>query len=144
MMKAKELRLGNLVNYEQTTHIITKIEEYKATSKWLGDDDYEYSHSLNSIEPIALNEIWILNFGFKLIDTNGRYGNIYSKQINDLAICLERDFNEYESYFVGVEYMDSPFTEDFNRIYLFSFDLRYLHQLQNIYFSITGTELTIK
>ena len=53
MIKASELRLGNLV-YELTSG------QFREVSQW----DYE-ADSFDLLEPIPLTEEWLLKFGFK-------------------------------------------------------------------------------
>ena len=45
-------------------------------------------------------------------------------------------------YFMGIRYDDWP--QDPHTIQWFSYDVKYVHQLQNLYFALTGTELEIK
>jgi len=108
-MKAKELRIGNLVDV-------------------LGDPVFISYHDLiklskgikTSMQPIPLTESWLLKFGF---DEDGGY---------------------YGSYMLWFE---KPFTHAFLNADILGeikFPCKYVHQLQNLYFALTGEELTIK
>jgi hypothetical protein len=55
---------------------------------------------------------------------------------------VERDFKG--EHFFGMEYTDSPDPKDDYVFIPISFDLKYVHQLQNIYSSLTDEELKIK
>ncbi|MEN5306801.1 hypothetical protein ABE425_04755 [Chryseobacterium cucumeris] len=69
-------------------------------------------------EPIELNEDWLLKFGFHKVQ--------YSFWINGLAVHNNTPFEFYILY-------------EQNRTYI-----KYVHQLQNLYFALTGEELKIK
>lgn len=83
--------------------------------------DFCYS---GNFEPIKLTEEWLLKFGFeKLAPESFRFN------------CLEIDIEIEIAYLVG--------DGNENIIYLLD-DIKYLHQLQNLYFALTNEELTIK
>lgn len=75
-------------------------------------------------EPIPLTEEWLLKFGFEKI--NNEYWYMY------YAFCI----NEYFDVF-GIKV-----TKSWQNIY--GIKIRYVHQLQNLYFALTGQELTFK
>tara|TARA_R110000772_G_scaffold145504_1_gene255489 strand:+ start:31209 stop:31523 length:315 start_codon:yes stop_codon:yes gene_type:complete len=70
-------------------------------------------------EPIPLTEDWLVRFGFDK--------NEYKKEVwfsgNKLAI----DFRNGQYFIRGYE-----------------INVKYIHQLQNLYFALTGTELELK
>ncbi len=72
--------------------------------------------------PIPLTEEWLLKFGFKR-QINQPYADYI---LNDWGICYEIDTNNYFWY-------------DYDKL-----EIKYVHQLQNIYFALTGDELEIK
>ena len=132
-MKANELRIGNYVNYEQTTHLITCINIDYSISLWVDKrgEEHLYQHQNNEIKPIPLTEEWLIKFGFKhsnkdwyeLNDTN-----IYEGTLN---ICLKQKCSTLTCMSGKNELMlCKPFD--------------YVHQLQNLYFALTGEELTTK
>jgi len=120
-MKAEELRIGNLVliPYNKSN----KQEGfYEATISQIGDfgayikpEDYE---------PILLTEEWLLKFGFEW------------KQIKDLSSYtlpkLELYHYSSNNNKIFFEYADGEV------------ELKYVHQLQNLYWVLCGEELTIK
>jgi hypothetical protein len=77
--------------------------------------------SIKHLKPITLTEEWLLNFGFEY-----SANSFYEKQ--RLAISIE----------YGVEVSNY-----INSIHL-TVEIKYVHQLQNLYFALTGEELTIK
>ena len=71
------------------------------------------------VKPIPLTEEWLERFGFEYSDLNG-----------DSGLWKIPPFQIYGKY--------NQF------IYEYALDVNYVHQLQNLYFSLTGEELTIK
>ncbi len=76
-------------------------------------------------EPIPLTEEWLLKFGFiNDIDEDWR---------NDI-LRLNADWNNEEGWFFYVNYNGLRPSEH----------IKHVHQLQNLYFALTGEELIIK
>ena len=75
------------------------------------------------VEPIPLTKEWLLKFGFKYKEMY--YESEYLTALNDCFIVVER--------VTGFFYVDAPNNE-----------IKYVHQLQNLYFALTGEELEIK
>lgn len=123
-MKANELRIGNLVYLTAAGH--------KDTPDVLNWDiqDYEfYEKRMSDIEPIPLTEEWLLRFGFEYAVKKWRYndGSIgksekYILPYLTLEIDLEGRFVMHTAYPLPT--------------YVY-----YVHQLQNLYFALTGEEL---
>lgn len=125
-MKATELRIGNWTEYNIVDENIDKwiLEEVDHTD--IADPIW--------LRPIPLTEEWLLKFGFhkqigfiKFIGE--KYTNSFEVSHNDLDkwYCFYRNFNK------GKE-------DDF---VLLRNDLKHVHQLQNLYFALTGKELSI-
>ena len=116
-MKANELRIGNLVIHEQTTHIIKNVLENTCVSDWVEAKEVDnYTHNYNEIKPIPLTEEWLFKFGFK-----------------DNNFCYE--FEEHEIKILE----DGTYIYWVDSGYICSF--KYVHQLQNLYFALTQKEL---
>ena len=99
---------------------------------------------LKDFEPILLTEEWLLKFGFKVKDRKSNLNtDIFYIPTFEIDYCLfYADFRlDYGLY---VEYTDSPFPEDDEKLYPITFGIKYVHQLQNLIYSLTGEELTIK
>jgi hypothetical protein len=79
-------------------------------------------------EPIPLTEEWLLKFGFKKESDK-------SLTKNDIAIFLDKRFKT--NLFLQ---------ENQDNFKWFSYEckIQYVHQIQNLYFALTGDELTIK
>jgi len=125
-MKAEELRIGNWIRYAGKEIELTK-QKFKLCVFTLGLDELH--------EPIPLTEEWLVKFGFK-----------------------KKYCSHFDSFFIGI----NPVTKDwmFDIVWMKSwinysyegfpfyrnghFRIESVHQLQNLYFALTGTELTIK
>jgi len=121
-MNSVELRLGNYV----------MIHDYAKGNRQQVVDQLDVCQ-INLLDeqycsPIPITKEWILKFGFK----EPKYTSIYS-------IELKYDFN-----FTG--YLDYNLeTKSINLSYGFWVtNCLYVHQLQNLYFALTGKELTIQ
>lgn len=137
-MKASELRIGNYVttiNRSNKIHLPTGITEMIGTVGLFSVDLYDYKkhfseqqprkESLANITPIPLTEELLIKFGFF------RKYDIYALSEFNIA-HLTNGLNERSFVLLDVE--DNVVSIDFN----------YVHQLQNLYFCLTGEELTIK
>jgi hypothetical protein len=127
-MKAQELRIGNYVvppvGCEPHIGEITAInlESYDCE---LIDDNYEEYVSISQfgkirdLDPIPLTEEWLLKFWF--------ISNPYEDRYEKGSIHIECLKTKGETY-LWIENMPH---------------IKYVHQLQNLYFALTGEDLTI-
>lgn len=118
-MIAKELRIGNYV-FEYEDDELTNIDCWEFERARLENTPNE----MNWLYPIPLTEEWLLKFGLKLNDCDN-YETEYTYRLNMPFIVLDREDGYY--------YIDAP-----------NMRLEYVHQLQNLYFALTGEELNIK
>ena len=122
-MKSNEFRLGNLL-IEKKYKIIVKVTDLLDNRIGVtGDFKGRWQ-----VEPIPITEEWLLKFGFKTTISNKDSGY---KQFR-LREC-KIDF------MFSLECNGSPefFLENVG------LDIIYVHQLQNIYFALTGKELKL-
>jgi hypothetical protein len=128
-MKAKELRIGNYVNNEQRTEIIDGIDQYRVQCHLLSDKSREtlYEVPLGLIKPIPLTEEWLLKFGFEYIEEVDVF------TLGDFSIRSYLRINSGWSIYWCDE-------ANLKLSYILN-DLTNLHQLQNLYFALTGEEL---
>lgn len=122
-MDIKELRIGNLIERNGVTAKIELINN-EIDEVYFIDDDFYYNDFCCNINPIPLTKELILKFGFE--------DSIINK--NSPINCYEFDLKNQCLYIL---------TDGKNRITISRF-IKYVHQLQNLYFSLTGEELTIK
>lgn len=127
-MTTRELMIGNYVmainNYEDIFYVncIYGYRDLNITSGIYKN----YDTTIRDIKPILLTEEWLLKFGFDLIN------NEYHQSRN----------HELKLYWtVNKNKMIPEFNE---KRFVTGYDFKYVHQLQNLYFILTGEELTIK
>jgi len=113
-MNARELRIGNLV-YPDSTGDIVEITA----------DDFQ---DTSFLEPIQLTEEWLVKFGFEKIDHIGGYSFWSTK----------RKKNSRHS---GITIYSSYTTIGNNSMVK---HCEHVHQLQNLYFALTGEEVKFK
>jgi hypothetical protein len=132
-MKTNELRIGNLVNYNNLANSVRGIDE---TYIELFDNTYAY---IDNIEPIPLTGDWLEKFGFKSIDKQSNL--FYSSKLIRITLPTSRCTS-------GVCYVSVRGCKVFNNENYFragiNLKIKYVHQLQNLYFVLTGKELKIK
>jgi hypothetical protein len=131
-MKARELRIGNFIDYEKTTHIVQSLDRWHINSYWIKDVEGEelYRHPISQTEPIPLTEEWLLKLGFEF-DVKIEY-----------AIGIESvRYYKLNSIKIGIE--ESGKMEWYHSYQQAIVKLRYVHQLQNLFYSLTGTELSL-
>lgn len=120
-MKASELRIGNLILVDGKIDEITGIKK----STVFFSDGFQMFIA-GGIEPIPLTEEWLIKFGFnKTVDHPRR--KLYEHD----DIC-------------PLWFSDKQGITDFYASGVRISECKYVHQLQNLYFALTGEELTIK
>lgn len=137
MIRPEELRKGILVygkkiNKQDKTAVVTGFMndtvwiKYKYQDQYLNDCENEVPASMKyEIQPIPLTEELLVKAGFKKhLDTIFIH---WSKEGGMFEISTREPNGSYGLWVNGT-------------IGCF----QYLHQLQNLYFALTGTELTIK
>ena len=120
-MEAKELRIDNYVYIKGIVDVITGI----------GDNDFcseKYGHGLDNkqVEPIPLTEEWLLKFGFK-ITAEDSDKTLYRMDKKNFIIV---------SHEWGCDFHYGVSGNDWIKPY-------FVHSLQNLYFALTGEELTL-
>jgi len=131
-MEANELRYGNLLhtNRMELNEVIciNTLSRHPETNEILLATNYFPHLLLSQCEPIPLTEEWLLKFGF-------------SKK--DVAGCDPYYFYNNEFFEIGwrvdehldVSFSGNNYSNEFPHI-------KYVHQLQNLFFALTGEELT--
>jgi len=112
-MKATELRIGNLVKYNDGG-IFKVIGIYNFGLDV--EDDIEVTYmEYENFSAIPITEEWLLKFGF------------------------EKKYKNYEKgYFMFFKGSCSRISY---KLSLIGINIKYVHQLQNLYFALTGEEL---
>jgi hypothetical protein len=123
MIKANELRLGNWIEHNQYPNdtVIIRIEDGKHIDEAI---------RLNA-NPIPLTEEWLIKFGFEeYIDFGYKTGNFdkvplcgFTYSINTNKVMIMHKGNNI-SHWLDIK-------------------IKYVHQLQNLYFALNGEELEV-
>ena len=116
-MKASDLRLGNL--YMRGN----KVEEF--TDQVMHEVIYG---ALQHCEPIPLTEDWLVKFGFE----------------QGLSNHFRIDLGDSDKYYL----LCNPVRNDWSEVCVGIYSAgqaptKYVHQLQNLYFALTGEELSL-
>ncbi|MDF3076137.1 MAG: Phi19:3 [Sphingobacteriaceae bacterium] len=135
-MKPSELRIGNYVTTEEQKGCEAKVLGYDETSIYLdhysfGENDYVPE----AVEPIPLTEEWLLRFGFEVSQITVNGGQVIYKSPVGGGVVIKNWQNESEGLIWG--------NSDLNGGYIHIAAFKFVHQLQNLYFALTGEELTI-
>ena len=131
MIQQNELRLKNWVQTFSPRNEIVQIVDLSTNICKAG----EYLNDYENIHPIVLSTEILEKCGFEL-----NRNNELSIEINDIASHLELMSGTggfYYPSFTQTPQGDEERTVYFNRI-------NSLHQLQNLYYALTGEELTYK
>lgn len=129
-MKPQELRIGNYVyGASDRLEIIVAISsESIYTDHYLPEKlSAPFECKISDIKPIPITEEWLMKFGF-----SAGY---------DTKLGYEESFS-IDEFILDTDFCLSIAQED-NKITIRS-EIKHIHQLQNIYHSLTGEELTIK
>lgn len=121
-VQANELRIGNFIKYE---HLGNPVK--------IGAVDIVHISDNNSnVSPIPLTEEWLVKLGAK----KNQLPNCYYISVTNLKA---------ELHFETFSNTDEILTRIISHYSDLIFDIiKYVHQLQNLFFALTGEELTIK
>ena len=143
-MDIKELRIGNIVKVDNKKYhpqlidiplIVTGITScqdvennstYGVSLEHLDQDSGKFYDTYNQfikfVKPIRITEDWLLKFGFEEFK---EYSIGHGYKLNNISIRID-NFGFHYLYGIGVNSR-----------------LKYIHQLQNLYFALTGKELEL-
>tara|TARA_R110002020_G_scaffold69158_1_gene180217 strand:- start:9 stop:371 length:363 start_codon:yes stop_codon:yes gene_type:complete len=120
-MKASELRIGNWVCNQ--IHGVGFVEAISGLTV-LYSRNYD-SIPVEQFEPIPITEEWLLKFGFE-----------HRPSIHNKKVYVDKQKIQLDIRCIGDRFYLGRETE-------FISSFKHVHQLQNLYFCITGEELTI-
>jgi hypothetical protein len=120
-MKAQDLRIGNWVQFRHTeTPVLITLADFVR--------EYKEEH-LEDYEPIPLTEDWLEKFGFELTyESKFRRCFDLDTSIGFLSFNFSKVIQEKDN--VSIASLNLKWAS-----------LKYVHQLQNLYFALTGKEL---
>ncbi len=145
MIEAREFRLGNYVNYPHLIYsknipiaynydIIAGIENNSIRT------NNSNGYFISDLLPIEIDEDWLEKFGFHYAPDCLIYGKSgWFKKL---------EYQDYPTYFFFNNHLQGSLFLSSDKIIVnhlnIDFECEYVHQFQNLYFSLTGQELTIK
>lgn len=137
-MKAEELRIGNW--YKSVKFGCPVVCELSDLHELYhrADGAYNYPPIYEVFEPIPLTEEWLLKLGFSKIHESETYDVLKVSYIDD----------EYAYWITGLYLLSKngdrwcfyQYTDEDTGFEIHS-DVKYVHQLQNLYYALTGEEL---
>jgi len=126
MILPQELRIGNIIDL----HI--EGADYWVNGRVLSSNDIQCIESGATCNGIPLTEEWLIMFGFE--NMNDKDIKVYCKSFGEFdgedfsdAICISLDAKGNWYFSLGRKVV-----------------CNYVHHAQNLYFALTGQELTIK
>ena len=123
-MKKEELMYGNKLLFLNEVVTFSNISQIREDGIfWIKTIEPKIDSKSFHFKPIPLTEEWLLKFGFF------KYNNAYvlekpSENIMNFKFSIWNDFTYNSSEF--------------------PVELKYVHQLQNLHFALTGTHLILK
>ena len=119
-MKTTELRLGNYIATEYLNKSTFKVISIHSDRIYFESvrENFKSDTIQNYIKPIPLTEEWLLRLGFESTNT------YYFSKCN---LHLQGDIRGFHLVISRID----------------GIKVKYVHQLQNLYFALTGEELTI-
>lgn len=128
-MNVTELRVGSIINIGKEVIIIELCDFV---------DIFYQKDTLKSYEPILITEEWLLKLGFKKYNYIKGLEEVVTGYLLDELLLTYFDAKHSlngEGYFISLNNEKSIL----NRL-----PLKYVHQLQNLHFLLTGNELKYK
>lgn len=134
-MKAEELRIGNYITSsrqyfkEPVIGVVYQVSnagicfEYDEQGEMRG-----ISNPLKHILPIHLTEEWLIKFGFRKIETE--FSSFFAKEWGTNGVEIVKWSKTYNAFMYELCQSKDKHIE-------------YCHQLQNLFFALSGEEITI-
>lgn len=137
-MTAKELRIGNYIRYEHTilcevTALMPNMIQVEGMQGYR-KENYYFS--------ILISDEWLLKFGFK-VDEDNPISEVCTKYVLDFKVSVNSDYVNKLIFHTTKKEGLIPFGYYSVNDNWGSINFEYIHQLQNLYFALTGEELKI-
>lgn len=126
-MRVEELRIGNLLRdkFSKTELKVIELTEENIITYVIDRSMFPLKDGWG-IEPIPLTEEWLLKFGFEAQEESFHLKDFSIELIGDDGRWCAYIYDEYHA-------IECPLSL-----------IKHVHQLQNLYFALTGEELTLK
>jgi hypothetical protein len=133
-MEAEELRIGNLVEYKLMYCDVFEIKT-KTISVTAASYAENFEDKIEEFKPILLTKEWLLKFGFINIVIRS-HTKWFRMDVLSTRFYLRPCFSG--GFYWGFDMNEAEKECEFNDVREF----KYVHELQNFYYIITGKELT--
>lgn len=143
-MKANELRIGNYVKVStpaitcdnfRVDAILGADSEYAIRYYPMAENYYFYFEGfLLHAEPIPITPELLERCGFDVHPYDDGSGNGKTAEYGSISLDKGNNWEYWNYYHSGGDF----------EINIVDIDIKYLHQLQNLYYALTGEELTVK
>ena len=135
-MEASELRMGNYVEYCRNP-LVYELKQIKGIDyggeglfiQYYSQDGSQYPINIKNLNAIPLTEDWLLKFGFE------KKGNEYLIWKDNDPLGIEVVFWKFKEFYVNL--VSPEYNHELKNV-------KYVHQLQNLYFALTNKELKRK
>ena len=133
-MKTTELRIGNLVSFRGRMATVYQVSRSEISIMYKGyikeiDEVCRSTVSIKDIEPVRITEEILIKSGFYKDEDSIRF---YIKHVMNSSICAFRVLLSN----TGLYFPNTSNVE-------WGVNVTGVHQLQNLYFAITGQELSV-
>ncbi len=132
MIQPNELRLGNLIIDEHGREVTVTSITAGLSGGVINNDHDTVTTNSNEYSPITITQQWLLNLGFY-----ESYKDTYEISIGHLILL--RIMIHDKGWWKIIEHNSSG-----NRTGINLGDIYFIHQVQNLYHSLTSEELTLK
>jgi len=128
MIQPKELRIGNYISRLDLGNEEIRVEQVlELNEKVKTKGAFETICEFSDIKPTSLTKEWLINFGFEANDYNDEFVIIKGAAVYTLD-CEYTDKGVF-NFVIGEDCIHG--------------DIKHVHQLQNLYFALTGEELIL-
>ena len=119
-MKTSEIRIGNIIEWNKEPFNVCRIFDNSVKNE-------SWCKPINELHGIEITEKELLKFGFDNIQDEDQFTLEYDSELGTgfLLIWVDKSLNLYPQE--GVIFLNH---------------IKHVHQLQNLYFALTGEELT--
>lgn len=146
-LKTNELRIGNYVNYHNDD-IIFQVTDIDEKGIGVKNSDEETWIEIDQFSAIPITKEWLERFGFEFLDNALSQSFVLELDVTNAfheSISISPNTDKNGMWYCS--FRQGDFTKKYqmhkNDLVILSNSLQFVHQLQNLYFSLIGEELEI-
>jgi len=130
-MNIQELRIGNIIKFNWWFNSIGIVDLIDGAHGYVTMVSHSDEFTLDELSPVPITDEWLLHFGFfAFLNSSGEKTGYFDHPTENFHVVT------------GVKpwvYIVDQYSE-----HQLNLDIQYVHQLQNLYFCLTGQELEVK